>query len=233
MSKYRHNFTLLEILVAVAVLVIMMGFLFQFVISAQRVWAASTARTYMTDQANAVFQLMGEDLSQVITVHEDEDLDSIMGWHCLPKPNVASPGNLTRLCFFCTDRDEANGAVYGVMYYYDDSTGNLYRRRTSKPAWEVVGEDYWLEDEDTHTFSHEDFGFAAADDTDYDLDYLVAENVSEFSVQAAGATNSVRLPKFIRVTMKVKVPAELANVATGDQVMDRTFSRVFFLENGE
>ena len=45
MNKSRHNFTLLEILVAVAVLVIMMSFLFQFVISAQRVWAASTART--------------------------------------------------------------------------------------------------------------------------------------------------------------------------------------------
>ena len=84
-----------------------------------------------------------------------------------------------------------------------------------------------------HTFNHEDFGFAAADDTDYNLDYLVAENVSEFIVQAAGATNSVRLPKFIRVTMKVEVPAELNNTASGDQVMARTFSRVFFLENGK
>ncbi len=69
MKQFRHNFTLLEILVAVAVLVIMMGFLSQFVISAQRVWASSTARTQLADQANTVFQLLGEDFNQMITIN--------------------------------------------------------------------------------------------------------------------------------------------------------------------
>ncbi len=248
MNKIRHNFTLLEILVAVAVLVIMMGFLFQFVISAQRVWAASTARTDMADQANAIFQLLGEDINQVITVAENEDLDSVMGWHCAPDPNSSNPGNLQRLCFFCTDRDESNGAIYGVMYYYlpydedtektaPGTTGKLYRRRTDDPTWAQIGAEYWLEDASTHTYSLTDFGFDANDDNladpDSHLDYLVAENITEFKVQTPGDTNTVVLPKFLRVTIKVKVPTELANTAKGDQVMDRTFSRVFFLDHGK
>ena len=79
MKQFRHNFTLLEILVAVSVLVIMMGFVFQFVISAQRMWAVSTARTYMADQANIIFQLMAEDFSQMITIDEEENPDSVIG----------------------------------------------------------------------------------------------------------------------------------------------------------
>ena len=139
MKHFRNNFTLLEILVAVAVLVIMMSFLFQFVVSAQRVWAAASARTYLADQANAVFQLMGEDLGQIVTVKEEDDPDSVAGWHCTPDPKVTHPGNLTRLCFFVEDRDDANGALYGVMYYYDAAAQKLYRIRTTNPAWQQVG----------------------------------------------------------------------------------------------
>ena len=232
MNKVRHNFTLLEILVAVSVLVIMMGFLFQFVISAQRVWAASTARTYMADQANAVFGLMAEDLSQIAVVSPDDDLDSQMGWHCYPDPqvaNLADLDSLTQFCFFTTDRDEENGAIYGVMYYYEKNTtsanfGKLYRRRTASPAWDMVGKT------DSPSLAA-DFGLPA--ETESDDDYLVAENITEFKVQAAGDTDSTVLPKFIRVTMKVKVPPELANTATDNQIMDRTFSRIFFFDQDE
>ncbi len=243
MNKVRHNFTLLEILVAVAVLVIMMGFLFQFVISAQRVWAASTARTYMADQANAVFQLMAEDLSQVITVTEEEDPDSVMGWLCEPPPDDAAPGDLERLFFFAGDRDDADGAVYGIMYYYvpydedhPDTTGRLYRIRTEKPAWKKVGDtanphDY--SDFDLPGDTPEAVAAATADPNDTADDYLVAKNITSFVIQAAGPTGTTTLPKFLRVTMTVKTPEELANTASGNQAMDRTFSSLFFIDNGK
>lgn len=247
MNKSRHNFTLLEILVAVAVLVIMMSFLFQFVISAQRVWAASTARTYMADQANAVFQVMAEDFNQMVTVKEDENPDAEMGWLCDPSPKDLNPGNLKQLFFFASDRDEADGAYYGVMYYYEpydkdhsDKTGKLYRIRTAKPAWKKVGVPN-ASTPDSYVF----FGFPEntigniVADPDYDGetdDYVVAENITEFIVQASGESKNTTLPRFIRVTMKVQIPDDLANVAPNEQQkkrMERTFSRVFFLSRGE
>ena len=274
MKQFRHNFTLLEILVAVAVLVIMMGFLFQFVISAQRVWAASTARTYLADQANIVFQLMSEDFDQMITITAEDNPDSVIGWFCDPDPKPPAPEkDLNQFCFFGYDRDDADGALYGVMYFYlpkgENSsylTGRLYRVRTNHPAWRVVGTtsspdsrtdfdlsgsqiDPKLEaflassellafldnpDDETTTNNLENSLFNNPLDPGLDtvkvLDgYLVAENVTEFIIRAAGETSTADLPRFLRVTIKIQVPDDLANTASGNQVMDRTFSRVFFL----
>ena len=233
MKHFRYNFTLVEILVAVAVLVIMMSFLFQFVISAQRVWAAASARTYLADQANAVFQLMGEDFGQIFTMQKEDDSDAVAGWHCTPNPNVTNPGDLTRLCFFVEDRDDANGALYAVMYYYDATAQKLYRIRTATPAWKKVGKT-----DTPHSYADFDLpgetpaDVATATGTNDD-DYVVAENVSEFTVQSAGPTDTTILPRFLRITMTVKIPENLSNTAKGDQVLDRTFSRVFFFDNGK
>ena len=232
MKHFRNNFTLLEILVAVAVLVIMMSFLFQFVVSAQRVWAAASARTYLADQAHAVFQLMGEDFGQIVTVIEEDDPDSVAGWHCTPNPKATNPGNLTRLCFFVEDRDDADGALYGVMYYYDSTAQKLYRIRTTNPAWQQLGKTQTPD-------SYDDFGLPGATPADVatatgtnDDDYVVAENVTAFTVQSAGDTNKTALPRFLRITMTVKVPENLANTTKGGQVLDRTFSRVYFFNDG-
>ena len=278
MKQFRHNFTLLEILVAVSVLVIMMGFVFQFVISAQRMWAVSTARTYMADQANIIFQLMAEDFSQMITIDEEENPDSVIGWFCDPDPKPpATEKNLNQFCFYGYDRDDADGALYGVMYFYlpkgENSsylTGRLYRVRTTNPAWHTMGTtstptsrtnfdlsgsqiDPKLEaflsgstlaaflanpNSETATQNLENSLFSNPADPDLDtvkvLDgHLVAENVTEFIIRTAGATSTTALPRFLRVTMKVQVPSDLANTANGDQVMDHTFSRVFFFGTGQ
>lgn len=278
MKQFRHNFTLLEILVAVAVLVIMMGFLFQFVISAQRVWASSTARTQLADQANTVFQLLSEDFNQMITINASENPDSVIGWYCDPDPKPpAVEKNLNEFCFFGYDRDDADGALYGVMYFYLPKgngssylNGRLYRIRTNQPAWHKIGTnstpnsrtdfdltgsqiDSKLEafltdsklqaflanpESETATEDLENYLFNNPLDPDLEtvkvLDgYLVAEKVSEFIIRAAGDTSTTVLPRFLRVTMKIQVPDDLANTASGDQVMDRTFSRVFFFGTGK
>ena len=233
MNKVRHNFTLLEILVAVSVLVIMMGFLFQFVISAQRVWAASTARTYMADQAKAVFQLMGDDLCQMVTVTEEEEPDAFMGWYCNPPlPNTPAPADLDKFCFFILDRDMADGHLYSVMYEYDQTTKKLYRMDSTNSVWDKAGQTA------TPTDPVNDFGLPAATAVGDD-DCLVAENVTEFKIQGVPVSDKTttpsnviytQSPKFIRVTMTVEIPTELSNGTSNDgSIKSRTFSRVFFL----
>lgn len=241
MNKFRHNFTLLEILVAVAVLVIMMGFLFQFVISAQRVWAASTARTYMADQANAVFQLMAEDLSQMVTVTEEEEPDAFMGWYCNPNlPNVTAPADLDKFCFFILDHETGHGHLFSVMYEYDHTAKKLYRMdSTPNSVWDKAGQNATPSNPTT------DFGLPAASAAGND-DYLVAENVAEFKVQGVPvfdkSTTTIppypliytKAPRFIRVTMTVEIPDELSNGTSNDgSIKSRTFSRVFFLDRLE
>ena len=66
------SFTLVEIMIAMAVLVIMMGFLFQFINSAQKLWSASTRTASLFDQAQLVLQLIEQDLQSALVVDEKD-----------------------------------------------------------------------------------------------------------------------------------------------------------------
>ena len=67
LHKYTlRYYTLVEIMVAVAILVIMMGFLFQFVIGAQRIWSASTRTGSLFEKAQIVFEVMETDLKNAV-----------------------------------------------------------------------------------------------------------------------------------------------------------------------
>ena len=139
MNTIKRNFTLIEILVAVAVLVIMMGF--QFTGGAQRVWSANTARTEMSAQADAIFSLIREDLEHIYIVEEDEDMDAQSGWYCRHSdgtsindtPFAASDKSLKDLCFFTQATDgienytpgSGRSLIYGVRYHFAPATGDL------------------------------------------------------------------------------------------------------------
>ena len=62
----QKYYTLVEIMVAMAILVIMMGFLFQFAIGAQRIWSASESTSTTFDQAQIALQLLENDLQSVL-----------------------------------------------------------------------------------------------------------------------------------------------------------------------
>jgi len=64
-STHIRFFTLIEILVAVAVLVIMMGFLFQFVAGAQRIWGVSSSRSIQARRARTVLNFLQEDFNSI------------------------------------------------------------------------------------------------------------------------------------------------------------------------
>ncbi len=61
-SIKNRPYTLVEVMVALAVLVLMMSFLFQFVIGAQRVWHGNTRRTSLFEKAQVVFDVLEQDL---------------------------------------------------------------------------------------------------------------------------------------------------------------------------
>ncbi|MCQ2396394.1 MAG: hypothetical protein MJ106_01700 [Lentisphaeria bacterium] len=158
MNTIKRNFTLIEILVAVAILVIMMGFLLQFTGGAQRVWAANTARTEMSAQADAIFSLIKEDLEHIYIVEEDEDLDAQSGWYCRHESayfGSSSSGSLQDLCFFTQATDgienytpgSGRSLIYGVRYHFAQATGDmgegkgkLYRFETDEATWDRISD---------------------------------------------------------------------------------------------
>ena len=157
-KMHNHPYTLLEVLVAVAVLVIMMGFLFQFAGGAQKLWSSSTARSEMSAKADAIFNLIGEDLENMYVVPADEDLDAQAAWYCAHVKEGASPRvfssssdyNLDNFCFFAQATDNVDdpnrSLIYGVRYHFDpkdpadeESTGKLYRYEASNgKGWQKL-----------------------------------------------------------------------------------------------
>lgn len=119
------RYTLVEILVAMAILVIMMGFLFQFVIGAQRIWSASTRTASVFDQAQLVLELLENDLQYALVVDEKENPGGSIP--LLFKRNTTTE-NLENLYVFTSTDATANTDVgYFSVYYALDVNGVLSR----------------------------------------------------------------------------------------------------------
>lgn len=58
----KRHFTLIELMAAMVVLLIMMGFLFQFIISSQNLWSASERNARIYENAQVFFDLLDRDL---------------------------------------------------------------------------------------------------------------------------------------------------------------------------
>jgi len=122
-------FSLVELMVAVAILIIMMGFLFQFTIGAQRIWSASNANATSFEDANIVFQFLEEDLKNII--FKDEETNQNRG---IPLFFGKSSGNVI-FAFMTSTRpnsqknhsDADNTGAYYVVYYYNATAKQLSR----------------------------------------------------------------------------------------------------------
>jgi len=67
----RRNFTLVELLTAMAVLSILMLMLFQFFSSAQRAWSAMETNTRIYENARIVLEVITRDLQSAVASNED------------------------------------------------------------------------------------------------------------------------------------------------------------------
>ena len=224
----KHAFTLVELMVAMAILVIMMGFLFQFVIGAQRVWSSSSGSTALYEQAQLVFDFMGKDLKNIrskSTLGED-----IPFYYA----TVSSDKTLGII-------SEVNGNPIPVVYHFVSSTKKLYRLEVN--ANNATAPYAYLANK-TETNYLDNFNFSSS--TPWTKDILLAENLHKITVEAmkkpSGHVNGYAtgddFPYVVRVTLKLfdrnQIPADqYESIKNSDTDMDKylhTFTKIFFLK---
>ena len=143
-SKQRWNFTLVELMVAMAILVIMMGFLFQFVNGARRIWTASASTAEAFDDAQIVLQVMENDLKHLIQ-HCEYDYGAKT--LCL---KYIDEGDTEKYLIFPIGQD-ASGDPAIIIYGYDN--GELFRQQLSLPANDSVFDIFHIRDgEDSNDY---------------------------------------------------------------------------------
>ena len=108
----KRHFTLVELMVAMGVLVIMMGFLFQFTIGAQRIWNASSRQTISFSTAQVVMDVLNDDLQNM---RYSNDAYETMPFY------VRKDGDDLTMCFF-TDSPSSPGFGNGVVHIYQAGT---------------------------------------------------------------------------------------------------------------
>lgn len=126
--KTKH-YTLVEIMIAMAILVIMMGFLFQFLNSAQRLWSSTEGSSNTFDQAQIFLQLLENDLRSALYSNDKE-----YPGHSIPMGVICGTGsapnqeNILEKIFMVTpDSRAANEAgTYLVMYSVDNDEISRY-----------------------------------------------------------------------------------------------------------
>lgn len=237
----EHFFSLIELLVAVAVLVILMGFLFQFTGSAQKLWSSNTARTEMSSQAEVVFDVLQKDLEKMYVVTADEDIDAQAGWML----------DTNDLCFFI----EENGVISQVRYHLQSkiiqlpSPSGLVAKHVDKLYRFVQGSSSSTGNT-AKNFGEHFGGNDAKNYVNVDLtsspkspaqpeDYLLAENIAALSFttdvdtkDSSGNIAYIRdMPCWIRLEMTFKIPQRFKNGEKSDENSDRTFSKFFILRH--
>ena len=165
MRRNMHRYTLTEILVAVAVLMLMMTFLMQFVIGSQRIWYASSRTSSLFDKAQIVFNLMETDLKQ--SLFSNEKGESIPMYlknttdasHAVGSKNTSVKlGLVTQLksadaklestadkfnSFSAENQTQSEhivrGTAFPVLYHFDRDNYRLYRLALDTTSYEVGG----------------------------------------------------------------------------------------------
>ncbi len=194
-------YTLVELLVAVAILVMMMGFLFEFVIGAQRIWSASEKKANSFDTAQIALDVIETDLHNMQFSNESGRTMPFYLWKKSATEIV--------LAFFADYKssnsgdDEAKVGTYPVIYYYikDSSNhGNLYRIAldgdvrfniatsgggnktiTLSRLWFLYGADYTNNTDFFGTFVKEAFDSSYSEENLQEFDVL-AEDIESFDV---------------------------------------------------
>ena len=201
-------YTLVELLVAVAILVIMMGFLFEFIIGAQRIWRASESKATSFDTAQVAMDVIETDLHNMQYANDADAPGRTMPFYLWKKSAneivMAFYADYKSSNFSAAD-DETKVGTYPVIYYYfKDGTnpGNLYRialdgnisfnfansNGGSKPItvsnlWYLYGAEYTATNDFFSSLIKNAFGSTYTEENLKEFDVL-AENIESFDVDA-------------------------------------------------
>ena len=197
----RKSYTLVELLVAMAVLVIMMGFLFQFIIGAQRIWTGSSRQSTAFEYSNVVFDVLGTDLGNM---------------QFSTNPGASMPFYLRKdadgniyMAFFSDFKSSTIGAdaktkvgTFPVVYYFSKAKGKVYRCAiddtdfvkngssfTINNIWYLFGAEYGGSTDFFGSFCHEILDTASQSDlSSLDQFDMLAEDVNDFNVDVLFGT---------------------------------------------
>ena len=254
--KQHRAFTLVEIMVTMAILVVMMGFLFQFVLGAQRVWSGTTKDMEMFEQAQIIFNVMESDLKNMICEVPEDTPDGGMQVY-LDKTsagNEDSDNRLKKMCFMTSyassaaeDDDDDNNltkrvGVYPVCYQLVSIPGSgeppfrLYRYNCDRIA--------------EHEGSKKSpfFAYAAFDSNDFEdtllayqqvslksdekdeLRELISEEIETLKVQVFPESMDGNLLKKKPISLKLTVKLRQKEQNSQKTPEMRTFTKIVFVE---
>lgn len=208
--KVRRLFTLVEIMVALAMLMLMMSFLFEFVLSSQKLWRASENQARVFDDAQVALTIIGDDLRNM--EYNDEVGRSLPYYRFKAKDGltmkVKVPGEEKTVSVdvyvffsqFHSKNDTEDMGVYPIVYVYVPSSENhgepvasrrLYRLQLDNIAWNLFNVDF-AEKSGTALASSAAFQLLFKDVV-LSEDDLLLDNVSYFRLLAEHGTGTAGL----------------------------------------
>lgn len=245
--KYkRKSYTLVELMIAMAILVIMMGFLFQFLNSAQRLWSASSNSSQVFDTAQVIFDVIETDLKNAL--FSNQVSREIPIYH----KETSSPTE-THLGMFVSNEttditdDIDKAGVHPVIFVFQKTENRIYRCAITQdtyelsdgtqisniPVWWLVGSGF-----QTDFFASFLTSFFASNINKVDE---LAAGVEKFNVELffpSGKTINTKgyapvKPKAVKITLEIYDPgADLLEGNAKAQRVDETkriFSKMIFL----
>ena len=125
----RRHFTLIELMAAMVVLVIMMGFLFKFIVSSQNLWTASERNSRIYENAQIFFELLARDLTSAVASNQPGQ--EVAFW---VGPNSGDDGDKDFLAFATMSPSGPHGKtkIWEVHYKWGKptATGEYLIRRS-------------------------------------------------------------------------------------------------------
>lgn len=189
----KRAFTLVEIMVTMAILVVMMSFLFQYVIGAQRIFTSSNRQAVLFDDAQIVLGLMENDLQNMVVSNEPgreipmfyhKGTYSGKKYHILM---VVTSGESSKLS---SSNEETLVGYYLVVYCYSEEDEKLYRvaidnkdalGETNLKPWNFFGLDF-IGDATTSEKQAIIAKYASGMVTKMTSDYEIMDAVSAFRI---------------------------------------------------
>ena len=253
--KQHRAFTLVEIMVTMAILVVMMSFLFQFVLGAQRVWSGTTKNMEIFEDAQAIFDVMEADLKNMICeIPEDNPDGGILFYLDTESGSGDEKNRLKDMCFMSTyasgveKEDGANAkiqrtGIFPIYYQLVPTSGSnapfiLYRynfdRVVKKGSTDYTP--FFAYGSEISSDASEDFAdnlndfrkavFNGKDNID-ELREVLSEDVETLKVEVYPSDKTGNLLKKKPVSFRITLKLRQKNTQNPEI---RTFSKIVFVE---
>ncbi|MFA6816924.1 MAG: prepilin-type N-terminal cleavage/methylation domain-containing protein [Lentisphaeria bacterium] len=228
--KYKNKrFTLVEVMVSLAILVIMMGFLFEFVIGAQKVWSANRRMAKLFSNAQIVFKWLEQDINNAVYQSGDDYPGKEIPFLCYP-----STDTYPKYLFMVVAESPSalpNQYFTSLLYVIQDDTSitkltgdklkKLYREEW--PGFSYMGKDF------AGVSSHS----VAATDDEVLIDGIVKAKITLASEASATFPSALKIEvtlcDYDKIVQLNNDDAQSTIIRQAIIDTSRTFSKIIFL----